>query len=519
MASLPDSSPRLRVCIVSKATPFIWVHHYVKAFRQICEVVTVGSSLTAADLDTTGRTHLAHLVTPNDVGRDVSNVQQLVEALPDGWRPDLVVTIQSGVPQVENIDWLSCPTAYISIDTWHDFTEMIYARPYDFVFAAQREFAKHFAAAGCAHAHWLPLACDTDAHHPVAIEKDRDIAFIGSIERSLHTERATRLSRLAEHFAVLAATAQHASAMSRAYARAKLAFNSSVAQDVNMRVFEAMAMGLPLLTNRNADINGLFDLFADGEHLIAYDDDNLVDLARHYLNDHLARERIAAAARAEVLAHHTYAHRVQRLLAIISEKVDWEQARTRPLLRDHGALHDYLPFVLGHAADYGMNAGITKYSLRGKGVKCLTGIAHDPEHAKKRRGSYDDIMAANAVPGTTQFDTVLALPSETLNITKEVLNDIRGLLRCGGTLVTGLTAGDMKTLSPLPDPASVWATVEALGYVVLRMELREEASVHEPAAFIVARRRDRSLKEIAREVYARNPIPNLSLEDAVASVP
>lgn len=519
MASLPDSFPRLRVCIVCKATPFIWVHHYVKAFRKYCDVVTIGTSLTAADLEATSRAHLAHLVTPNDIDRDVLTVDGLVEVFPEGWRPDLVVTIQSGVPQIENIDWLSCPTAHISIDTWHDFAEMIHARPYDFVFAGQREFAEHFANAGCAHAHWLPLACDPDVHHLVSVEKNHDIAFVGSIERSLHSERANRITRLAEHFSVLADTALDSASMSRAYSTAKLAFNSSVAQDVNMRVFEVMAIGAPLLTNRNADVNGLFELFRDGEHLVAYDDETLLDLARAYLHDDMAREKVAKNARAEVLAHHTYAHRVKKLLTIIGKTVDWEQQRTRPLLRAHGTILDYLPTAPGHVADYGINAGVSKYSLRGRGVRQFTGITRDTEHAKNRRGSYDDLIDINEVTGSTVFDTVLALPSEVMNITKIVLNDIRGRLRCGGTLVAGLTAGDMTLLNASHNPAGVWASIESLGYVVLRMELREAVSVREPAAFIVARRRDRPLKEIAREVYARNPIPNLSLEDTVARVP
>ena len=146
MASSADPRPRLRVCIIAKATPIIWVHHYVKAFRAACDAITVGSALTSVDLAATGRTHLAHLVTPNDIDRDVEDAEELAGLLPEGWRPDLVVSIQSGVPQVENIAWVTCPTAYVSIDTWHAFAEMIHARPYDFVFAAQREFAAHFAA-------------------------------------------------------------------------------------------------------------------------------------------------------------------------------------------------------------------------------------------------------------------------------------------------------------------------------------------------------------------------------------
>ncbi len=519
MASLPESSPRLRVCIVCKATPFIWVHHYVKAFRAYCDVVTIGSSLNAGDLEATGREHLAHLVVPNNIDRDVSNVHELVETLPDGWRPDLVVTIQSGVPQIENIDWLACPTAHLSIDTWHDFAEMIHARPYDFVFAAQREFAAHFAAAGCADAHWLPLACDPDVHRPVSVENHHDIAFVGSVERSLHTERAERLNRLAEHFSVLADTALDATAMSRAYGCAKLAFNSSVAQDVNMRVFEVMAMGIPLLTNRNADANGLLELFRDREHLIAYDDSDLVELARRYLADDAARARIAENARTEVLAHHTYAHRVQSLLATVSEKIDWDRIRATPLLRGHGAMLDYLPTIPGHVADFGMNAGVSKYALRGKGVLKLTGLTLDTARAENRKGSYDEVFVMDCAADLPQFDTVLAITSIDAPVSAGALLEIKTLLRCGGTVVAGLSRDDMAALSASQIPSDVWSALESLGFIVLRMELRESNSPHEPAAFIVARKRSRSLKEIAREVYGRNAIPSMSLDETIHRIP
>lgn len=400
-------------------------------------------------------------------------------ALPQGWRPDLVVTIQSGVPPIENIDWLACPTAYISVDTWHDFAEMIHARPYDFVFAAQREFAAHFANAGCAHAFWLPLACDPDAHRPVECRKDYDISFVGSTERLLHAQRIARLERLAERHSVLVDTALDCEAMSRAVCRGRLAFNSSVAQDVNMRVFEAMAMGVPLLTNRDADANGLLDLFRDGEHLIAYDDTDIEHLAGHYIATEDARQRVAAAARNEVLAKHTYLHRVQTLLDVVSSKIDWERFRAQPLLRGHGSLENYLPIVQGTTAEW---------------------IPQRPQSAE----AYDTVIAVSNVDG---------------RMTREAFADARSMLRTGGTLVAGLSRDDVRELSGTGQPGDAWAALEPLGFVVLRMELRDVRDEGEVYAFVFARRRDCTLKDIAREVYSRNPIPGLSLEETIARVP
>jgi hypothetical protein len=518
--SLADTLPRLRVCIVAKATPFIWVHHYVNAFRALCDVITIGSALSAQDLKETGRSHLAHLVRPNDIDREIRTIHELCDALPQGWKPDLIVSIQSGEPQIENIDWVACPTAHISIDTWHDFAEMLHALPYDFVFAAQREFAGYLTSSGCANAHWLPLACDREAHRPIERRKDYDIAFVGSIERSLHAQRIDRLDRLAHHFSILNDTALDADAMSEAYARGRLAFNSSVAQDLNMRVFETMAMGVPQLTNRDADVNGLLDLFRDGEHLIAYDDDDLVEKAAYYLADENARLQLGRRAREEVLARHTYAHRVQTLLETVSAKVDWNAVRARPLLRNHGAILDYLPITPGNTADFGMHAGISKYALRGRGVSQFTGIALKGSGNGHRKGSYDAILSDEDADATTPgFDTVLAASTKESAIAAEEIRKCHRLLRAGGTLVAGLSRGDLDRFNPSQQPGDAWASFQSLGFAVLRMELCEAKDEHAIRAFVVARKRDRNLKDIAREVFARNPIPGLSLEETLDRVP
>jgi len=52
----------------------------------------------------------------------------------------------------------------------------------------------------------------------------------------------------------------------------------------------------------------------DNEHVVMYDDDQLVDVAGKMLRDDATRERIAARGYAHVRAHHTYDHRVGALL-------------------------------------------------------------------------------------------------------------------------------------------------------------------------------------------------------------
>jgi len=77
-------------------------------------------------------------------------------------------------------------------------------------------------------------------------------------------------------------------------------------------VFEGPATGTLTLTDRIG--NGLSELLVDGEHVVMYDDDQLVELADRMLRDDAARARIAAQGYAHVRAHHTYDHRVGTIL-------------------------------------------------------------------------------------------------------------------------------------------------------------------------------------------------------------
>ena len=102
--------------------------------------------------------------------------------------------------------------------------------------------------------------------------------------------------------------------MARTYSAARIAFNRSIRNDINMRVFEAVACGSMLMTNDLSD-NGLAELFRDGVHLATYrDGDDLLDKLAFYLEREALRERIAAAGRAEAIAKHTYAHRMETIL-------------------------------------------------------------------------------------------------------------------------------------------------------------------------------------------------------------
>jgi spore maturation protein CgeB len=108
--------------------------------------------------------------------------------------------------------------------------------------------------------------------------------------------------------------------MFRLLARAKVALNRHIdvaeAYANNMRLYEATGMGALLLTDAKRNLD---ELFEPGREVIAYrDQDELVDLARYYLDHEDERQEISAAGQRRTLAHHTYAHRMQELVELLS---------------------------------------------------------------------------------------------------------------------------------------------------------------------------------------------------------
>ncbi|MCA9913141.1 MAG: glycosyltransferase [Anaerolineae bacterium] len=79
----------------------------------------------------------------------------------------------------------------------------------------------------------------------------------------------------------------------------------------NMRLFEAAAVGAFQLVD---DRPGVRQWFTEGEHLVMYESlDDLREKAAYYLAHDEERERISAAGRAHVLAHHTSEQRLDAL--------------------------------------------------------------------------------------------------------------------------------------------------------------------------------------------------------------
>ena len=98
----------------------------------------------------------------------------------------------------------------------------------------------------------------------------------------------------------------------------KMVFQCSQFKEVTRRIFEGMACGKMVITDRLPVETGLSELFVDGEDIVYYDNVNdAIDKIRHYASNDEERLRIASNGFNKVLANHTQIQRCDALEACV----------------------------------------------------------------------------------------------------------------------------------------------------------------------------------------------------------
>lgn len=112
-------------------------------------------------------------------------------------------------------------------------------------------------------------------------------------------------------------------AHSEALQQGKLVVQHSRYGEITRRIFEAMACGKMVLTDRLDPSTHLQDLFKDQVEIVFYDNyEDCRNKLEYYVNNTIEREQIAQAGKANVLKNHT---QYQRVNTILSEWRKWKQ--------------------------------------------------------------------------------------------------------------------------------------------------------------------------------------------------
>lgn len=233
----------------------------------------------------------------------------LINSLPESQQPDLVIVrLDSTFQHIPgNIQAISQPTIALIGDTHHmrrpiqSMLGFLLGEHFDYLLIDHTpQHAHWFSEAGIAPLYWLPgtLLADTwikPCYKPVA-----QVVFIGQMGKA-HPVRNSMLERMQQaNIPLSVLTVPHKTAC-RHYNQAAITFNHSLNGDFNLRVFETLASGGFLLTEKLEPQAGQESIFRDGEHLVYYRGvDDLIEKCNYYLNHTQERNRIARAGHLQV---------------------------------------------------------------------------------------------------------------------------------------------------------------------------------------------------------------------------
>ncbi len=428
---------RLKILMSYTSNPQTTSAYMEKALRKSHDVITYGPKIDEVILKDWDMEEIRDRVRDHDIPYFTSDIGKVLQRLPGEWVPDLFLWVESGIwYPLEGLKSLPCPTVCYLIDTHlHLEKHLEMAKAFDYVFLAQKEYISRFKKAGIERVFWLPLACDPETHGRKANKNNPpsppfskgglggfssgklyDIGFAGSL---IDPRRVDLLNKLKQKFDVYYERC-FLERMAEVFSQSKIVFNSSVKDDLNMRVFEAMASGSMLLTDE-AKGSGLTELFHDKKHLVIYrDEKELLEFADYYLRHGEERERVAEEGMKEVLDKHAYKHRVKEMIEIINPPESpltplCKRGAEGDLKGGMGGFSDYfsqerrdveaiIPEEAMRILDVGCGEGILGKRLLDKGAKEVVGIEINDEVCEMARDNLTRIICGDIESLEFPFD-------------------------------------------------------------------------------------------------------------------
>lgn len=232
--------------------------------------------------------------------------------------PDLILVLDIGYIKDDRIHTRNYPCPIfgeMGDDPQAHQRNLTCAPQYDVLLTPQRDYVGIYKKLGWKRVYWWTHFYDHYAHKPYA---DVKVEYDVSTVMNVGGRRAATLQMLEsqKEFTFANGVGREGAEYSKFLQSGKLIFNQSNHDELTRRVFEALASGRMLLTDRIPESTGIYDLFTPGVHLDIYDGStDLLEKIRFYLAHDEDRERIARAGQVEV-SKHSAAGRAQQIVSI-----------------------------------------------------------------------------------------------------------------------------------------------------------------------------------------------------------
>jgi hypothetical protein len=249
------------------------------------------------------------------------------------------------------IENLSILTACYIIDVHLGKWRQEVAKFFDVVFIAQKDYVdKYRKVLGHDQVFWLPLAAAADVHKQLDLPRIYDVGFVGNISVAhRNTQRLRQLKLIAENFRTNDFYRFYPpEEVGQVYSQSRVVFNTSIAGDLTMRIFEGTLCGALVISDSAK--NGLNELFHVGKEIVLYNNDFLEKIHFYLAHDN-ERVQIAVAGQKRALQEHTYHHRVKTIVNYLAQPTLKKHAPMRNASSQEKAMSRHTIYTHLHMVD------------------------------------------------------------------------------------------------------------------------------------------------------------------------
>jgi hypothetical protein len=237
-----------------------------------------------------------------------------------------VMSDASGTNRPLNVAAFRCPTILCIGDTHHltspISSQIDYALKAGFdchVIAVTRQHLHWFVEAGLREVIWLPGIMARPHNGVLSASRRRKIAFVGQTGQ-YHPRRRRMLSHLMNNKMPILGETRPVEQSYELYGSSQVSFNCSLNGDLNLRIFEVLASGGCLLTDRLHTESGIDLLLDTDRHYIRYsNEDELLDKCIFLLNDPIYCYNIARRGFDTYSNNLSSEHRIKDLLRWVED--------------------------------------------------------------------------------------------------------------------------------------------------------------------------------------------------------
>lgn len=234
--------------------------------------------------------------------RQPYDIAALVNSIPPDQKPDLLISrvdcLLGNHPA--NVKALGMPKVAILGDSHHmqkpieTLVNYTFGERYDyFILDHNKQHAHWYFEAGIRNMVWIPALLLANDFRLPSPDTQEEICFVGQVGKH-HPVRMQFIQKLQGQGLPVRMRGMKQRQAYYLYNQARISMNVSLNGDFNLRVFEILAAGGFLITDRLSPLTGLYDVFEEGKDFVDFDGvEEFVNKANFYLQNEVERNEVA----------------------------------------------------------------------------------------------------------------------------------------------------------------------------------------------------------------------------------